>query len=113
MPDAQFLIQSNIPGAAGLFLLHSVPGPYTELSDFAESITDRQLRVLAVAQRTWLSIDNVRIHTSEEDAYRFIGRTLARLAPPDAAVLVHPSKPLVLRFDGTVRRRLANGDRFP
>jgi hypothetical protein len=109
VPDSQFLIQSNVAGAAGMFLLHTVPGPYTEFSDFADSITDPSLRALAVSQQTWLAIDNMHVHTTEADAYRLIGAALAKLAPPDAAVLVHPSKPIVMRFDGDVRSRLASG----
>ena len=30
-------------------------------------------------------------------------------APPDAAVLVHPSKPIVMHFDADIRSRLASG----
>jgi hypothetical protein len=109
VPDSQFLIQSNVAGAAGMFLLHTVPGPYTEFSDFAESITDPSLRTLAVSQQAWLAIDNMHVHTTKADAYRLIGAVLAKLAPPDAAVLVHPSKPIAMRFDDDVRSRLSSG----
>jgi hypothetical protein len=109
VPDSQFLIQSNVSGAAGMFMLHTVPGPYTEFSDFAESITDPSLRTLAVSQQAWLAIDTMHVHTTEADAYRLIGVVLAKLAPPDAAVLVHPSKPIVMRLDEDVRSRLAGG----
>lgn len=109
IPDSQFMIQSNVAGAAGMFLLHTVPGPYTEFSDFAEAITEPKLRALAVAQRAWLSVETMHVHTTDAEAYRLIGALLAKLAPPDAAVLVHPSKPIVTRFDGDVRSRLASG----
>jgi hypothetical protein len=109
VPDSQFMIQSNVSGAAGMFLLHTVPGPYTEFSDFAESITDRSLRALAMSQQAWLAVDSIHVHTTQADAYRLIGAVLAKLAPPDAAVLVHPAKPIAMRFDDEVRRRLASG----
>lgn len=103
------MIQSNVAGAAGMFMLQSVPGPYTMFSDFAEAITEPNLRALAVAQQAWLAVDAIHVHTTEAEAYRLIGSVLAKLAPPDAAVLVHPSKPIVMRFDADVRSRLASG----
>ncbi len=109
VPDSQFMIQSNVTGAAGMFMLHPVPGPYTDFSDFAEAITEPDLRALAVAQQAWLAVDTIHVHTTEAEAYRLIGSVLAKLAPPDAAVLVHPSKPIVMRFDADVRSRLAGG----
>jgi hypothetical protein len=109
VPDSQFMIQSNVAGAAGMFMLHSVPGPYTDFSDFAEAITEPGVRALAVAQQAWLAVDTMHVHTTEAEAYRLIGALLAKLAPPDAAVLVHPSKPIVMRLDGDVRSRLASG----
>src|ERR1700732_2298951 len=36
----QFLIKSNIAGAAGMFMLLSVSGPYTEFSNIAGAIAD-------------------------------------------------------------------------
>lgn len=109
----QFLIQSSAPAAAGTFLLQSVPGPYTKFSDFAAWITNLALRQKAEAQCCWLSVDLVIKHTTEEDAYRFIGRLLAKLAPADAAVLVHPTKPIAIPFDDSVRRRLAADGQIP
>ena len=109
VPDSQFMIQSNVAGAAGMFMLTTVPGSYTAFSDFAEAITDPGLRALAVAQQAWLAVDAMHVHTTEAEAYRLIGAVLAKLAPPDAAVLVHPSKSIVMRFDSDVRSRLASG----
>ena len=105
----QCMIQSNVDGAAGMFMLQSVPGPYTMFSDFADAITEPELRALAVAQQSWLAVDTMHVHTNEAEAYRLIGALLAKLALPDAAVLVHPSKPIVMRFDDDVRSRLAGG----
>ena len=104
----QFLIQCHVPGVAGAFMLNSVRGLYTEVSDFAEAIADRSLRLEAESQCCWLSIDLVHMHTTEEEAYRFIGQVLAKLAPADAAFLVHPVLRTTIAFDADVRRRLAN-----
>jgi hypothetical protein len=109
LPDMPFLIQSDIPGAAGSFLLHSVPEPYTAFSDFAEHIADASLRRLVQAQTRWLSVDLIHRNTTDAEAYRFIGSVLAELAPRDAAALVHPSRLLTIAFDDRVRRALANG----
>jgi hypothetical protein len=107
--EGQFMIQSNVDGAAGMFMLHDVPGPYTLFSDFAEHITDPDLRTLAKSQGVWLGVDNMHVHTTEAEAYRFIGAVLAKLAPPDAAMLVHPSMPIAVRLDDDLRRKLADG----
>ena len=85
------------------------PAPTPQFSDFAEAITDPGLRALAVSQQAWLAVDAMHVHTTEAEAYRLIGAVLAKLAPPDAAVLVHPSKSIVMRFDSDVRSRLASG----
>jgi hypothetical protein len=108
-PGVEFLIQSDIPDARGMFLLHNVPGPYAAFSDFAAHIADASLRELAEAQTCWLSIDLMHRQTPAEEAYRFIGRALAQLAPPDAAVLVHPSRLITVAFNDDVRRQLASG----
>jgi hypothetical protein len=41
---AEFLIQSRVKGAAGTFLLISVPDSYTKFSDFADAIEDEDVR---------------------------------------------------------------------
>lgn len=105
----QFLIKSTIPGAAGFFMLISMPGPYTDFSDFARFIADPSLRRRAEAQRCWLSVDLLHNITTEEEAYRFIAAALAKLAPADAAVLVNPENNAAIVFDDDVRRRLADG----
>ncbi len=110
---AQFLIQSRVPNAAGTFMLTSVPGPYTRFSDFAKHIKDKATRQAAQAQRNWMSVDLIAMHTTENDAYRFIGRALAVLAPHNAAYLVHPTRRVILAFDDDVRRRLASGEQRP
>lgn len=109
VPGATFMIKCAVQGAAGLFMLHNVPGPYTEFSDFVQYIADPALRASAEAQSAWLSIDLIVQSTNAEDAYRFIGKVLARLAPGDAAFLVQPETNGVLLFDESVRRDLAEG----
>jgi hypothetical protein len=107
--SAEFLIQSDIPGAAGMFLLHSVPGPFSAVSNFAAHIADASLRQLAEAQTCWLSVLLMHRDVSPQEAYRFIGSVLAQLAPADAAALVHPSRLITVAFDDQVRRELASG----
>jgi hypothetical protein len=106
----QFFIQANMPGAAGMFLLNNVPGPYSKFSSFAKSIEDTSIRRQATAQCCWLSADLVHKNTSDADAYHFIVQVLAKLAPSDTAFLVHPSKLITIPFDDEVRARLAKGD---
>ncbi len=108
VPGAQFLIWSSVPEASGAFILNSVGRPYTGFSDFAEHIAEPGLRGLARAQRHWLSLDRIG-DASPTEAYRFIGSVLARLAPSDAAALVHPSRMSTLRVNPDVRHRLASG----
>jgi hypothetical protein len=110
VPETEFFIKSVVPGANGMFMLWSVPGPYTCFSDFAEEINDPVLRQLAEEQEYWMSVDLVHDGTTEAEAYRFIGSVLAALAPPDSAVLVHAGKLESIRFNDEVRRRLASGD---
>jgi hypothetical protein len=69
------------------------------------------LHRIAVAQQAWLGLD--RVHGDNDDeAYRFIGKVLAELAPADTAALVHPERLTTLGFDAEVRRQLASGSRF-
>jgi len=105
----QFFIKSNIAGAAGMFMVISVPASYTEFSDFADVIADPALLRNVKAQCCWLSVDLVHRLTTDADAYRFIEQVLAKLAPQDAAFLVHPEKRITMPFNDDIRRRLANG----
>jgi hypothetical protein len=105
----QFFIKSNIAGAAGMFMLISVPASYTEFSDFADVIADSALLRNVKAQCCWLSVDLVHRLTTDADAYRFIEQVLAKLAPQDAAFLVHPEKRITMPFDDDIRRRFSTG----
>jgi hypothetical protein len=108
-----FIIKSTIAGAAGIFILLNVPGPYTDFSDFAESIADRALRRQAEAQTAWFSVDLIGKITTNEEAYRFIGAAVARLAPADAAFLVKPATKQTIVFDDKIRGQLASGQPVP
>lgn len=105
-PGMQFFVNSAIPGAGGTFLLFNVPGPYTDVSGFAQLIDDKAMRASAVAQRSWLSVDKIG-GRSDEEAYKFISAALAVLAPDDAVFLVHADTFRTIRFDAAVRRQLA------
>jgi hypothetical protein len=107
----QFLIQSSIGGAKGIFMLNSVPGPYTKFSDFHRHIRDQPLRELAASQRCWLSVDLVRRHTTDDEAYGFIARVIAHLAPKDTVALVDPDRSATIAFSDDVRGRLNQGAR--
>ena len=111
VPGAQFMIQSRVPGASGTFLLHNVPAPYSEFSDMVERIPDASLRDIAKAQGCWISVDLIG-KSGAAEAYKFIGSVLARIAPPDAAVLLHPSRGTAVRFTADVRRKLAEKGRL-
>jgi hypothetical protein len=108
----QFLIFSNVPGAAGIFLLNNIAGPYTHFSKFAAAIADPALRSAIAKQCCWLSVDLIRLTTSGEDAHRFIEQALAKLAPADAAFLVDPDEGAMIVFDDKVRGRLARGEKL-
>jgi hypothetical protein len=105
----QLFVSAHMSGAAGMFLVISVPGPYTEFSDFQRKISDPLLRRQAEVQKCWLSVDMIHKSTTDEDAYRFIEQVLAKLAPTDAAFLVHPSKLVTIPFDDELRGRMEKG----
>jgi len=108
----QFFISAHMLGAAGMFFLNNVPGPYREFSSFTRSIADPSMRREAAAQRCWLSVDLINKRSNHEKAYRFIEQVLAKFAPADAAFLVHPSKLITIRFDDDLRVRLAKAERI-
>lgn len=108
----QFMIFSAIPGAAGIFLLNNVPGPYTDFSKFAEAISDPSVRSSVDKQCCWMSVDLIHRNTTDEDAYCFIEKVLAQFAPADAAFLVDPDKGATITFDDGIRGRFAKGERI-
>jgi hypothetical protein len=105
--DSLFMLQRS---ATGIFMVHSGPGPYTAFSTFAEHIDDPELRRLAISQEFWLAVDLLYAYGASDEAYGFIGRLLALLAPSDAAVLVHPSRMMTVRFTSDTRKQLASGN---
>ena len=109
VPGASYLVQCTVPQYSGMFLIHNVPGPYSEFSDYLAHLVDPELRELGSKQPCWMSVDMMHRHTTDEDAYRFVSAALAKLAPPDAALLLHPSRYLAVLFAPEVRRTLASG----
>ena len=67
-----------LPGAAGMFFLNNVPGPY-DSQIFAHAIADPSMRRDTAAQRCWLSVDLIHKASNNEKAYRFIERVLAEI----------------------------------
>ena len=108
----QFFVKSIIPGAAGMFLIISVPGPYTEFPICRGDRGSVGSPQGCGAICCWLSVDLIHKITSDDEAYRFIEQVLAKLAPADAAFLVHPEMRVTLGFDDDIRRRLASGRKF-
>jgi len=106
----QFVIQSNVAGASGVFLLNSASRPYRDFSTFTEAIADGPLRRKVEAQCCWLSIDLAFDIANQAAAYRFIEQVLAKLAPSDAAFVVDPQKHITVVFDDELRRRFAGGE---
>ena len=104
--DAQFLIQTSIPGSVGLYMLQSIAAGSTGFSEFADDIDDPALRALICEQQAWLSVDVIDA-AMDQDCRRFIGKVLAELAPADSAILADPDRRTAIRFDEQVRGRLA------
>lgn len=114
VPGATFFIQCSVPGARGTFMMHSVPGPYTDVSDFARQVADAALRKRAERQACWMSVDLRGRHSTagEDEPYRLIGALLAKLAPADAAFIVDLATSEMVEFSQEVRGRLACGERI-
>jgi hypothetical protein len=106
---SSYLVNCTVAHHQGTFLIYNVPGPYGEFSDFLRHIEDAELRAVAAAQPCWMSVDLIDKRSSREDAFRFIGAVLAKLAPPDCTLLVHPSRYMVIPFTSDVRAVLASG----
>jgi hypothetical protein len=109
VPDVTYLVQCGVTGHAGMFLIHNVPGPYDALSDLRVHIEDPDLRRMSSQHTSWLSVDLVHRHASAEDAFRFVALVMAKLAPADSVLLVHPSHALTAPFTDRVRATLASG----
>jgi hypothetical protein len=109
IPEAEYFINSDIPGSRGMFLLTTVPGPYSLFSNFEADIADPALRRRAEEQACWLSVTLVHKSATEAEAHRFIGSVLAHLAPDDSAALVQLSTMTTVAFDADLRRQLATG----
>ncbi|RAI39209.1 hypothetical protein [Rhodoplanes roseus] len=109
----QAIVKSLVPGAAGFFTIHSAHGRYSDVSKAPGRIADPALQRLAMAQTCWLSIDFVHTWGPTTEAYRFIARAMARLAPADTAVLLRPPTQGAAAFDEPLRKRLAAAEDVP
>jgi hypothetical protein len=98
-------VKSLVPDHSGMFLIEAIPRPYTESSDF-RATAPVALKAAIQAHTSWISVDAIQAIDSELDAYRFIGRTLAYLAPVDALALVHPQSGWTEAFTQETRERL-------
>ena len=67
-PGIGFMIQSRVPGASGLFMLHNYPLPYSDFSDMIDLIPDASLRKIAQRQSAWLSVDLI-VQSDAAEAY--------------------------------------------
>jgi hypothetical protein len=97
----QVAIKSLVPAHTGFFLAISAPVPYTNASPFAASLADPELIEIATNHEAWLSIDLIGPVGGVDDAYRLIGKALARLAVHPLGI-VHPHTCTTLRFSDTV-----------
>jgi hypothetical protein len=109
VPGASYMVQCTVPEYSGMFLIHNAPGPYAEFSDYLAHLADSELKDVAAKQPCWMSVDMLHQHGTGNDAYRFVSAVLAKLAPPDAVLLLHPSRYVAVRFSPEVRRTLASG----
>jgi hypothetical protein len=109
VPDASYMVQCVVPGHGGVFLIHNVPGPYSDFSDFLSFMDDPELKALAAKQPCWMSVDLMHSYTTAEEGLRFITVVIAKLAPADVVLLVHPSRYMVALFTPELRAVLASG----
>lgn len=109
VPGSSVFVQCSVPAHSGAFLIYHVAGPYSDVSEFLAHVEDSDLRDLAVSQPCWFSVDLLRHHDSVDAAKRFISVALANLAPPDASLIVHPTRFQVARFSWENRQLLASG----
>ena len=105
----QLAIQCLVDGYAGFYYVNGVPGPYAAFSNFLFEVHDSGLRKLCSEQPFWFSVDVLRKHGTDEDAYRFAGLLLSALAHEDSAVLVQPFQGSCQRLTPKLRRQLAAG----
>lgn len=106
-PDpTQFMVKSLVASHSGLFFIICRPEAYVNVSNFAPNDRDPRLQELLGQHHAWHSVDLIAPISGTEDAYRFIGKTLAKLAPEDSVALIHPQTKALVRFDAETRVRL-------
>jgi hypothetical protein len=91
---AEFLVKSTVLRHSGMFLVNAIPGPYGEGLP---------------GHSAWTSVDRVAAIGSDDDAYRFIGKTLAKVGGRAVAV-VHPATGKSVPFDDATPQRLRSED---
>jgi len=67
---------------------------------------DQRLQDLVRNHKAWISVDLIAPIGATEDAYRFIGKALAKMAPEDSVALVHPQTNAMVPFDSETRSKL-------
>jgi hypothetical protein len=106
-PDqTQLMAKSLVASHSGLFFVICRPGAYGDVSSYASHGRDPRLQDLLRQHNAWLSVDLVAPIGGTEDAYRFIGKALAKLAPDDAVALVHPQTNAMVPFYSETRAKL-------
>ena len=99
----------------GIFLVHNHAHPYCdELEKVAGSISDRALGEKVRKHRAWISVDlmdrDKMMFRTEADAWRFIGKVLAELAPEDAVAIYVPAKGVLMAFDNSSKTKLRDSN---
>ena len=107
---AMLFVKSIVPSHSGVFLVSFVPGPYTKFSDFADHVSAPRLLDLVHRHNAWLSVDLISEVEPEDDPYRFIGKTLAQLAPESSLAIVYPAKYIMVPFAESSRIHLRADD---
>jgi hypothetical protein len=103
---AQLFVKSAVPSHSGVFFVNFIASPYTKFSEFAAHISAPPLLDLVRQHAAWLSLDLIGEIGSEDDAYRFIGKALAQLAPLGSLAIVHPEKHIIVPFAESSRDHL-------
>jgi uncharacterized protein YegJ (DUF2314 family) len=98
----------------GVFMVNSLPVPYTDSPDeFAEGIADKRLRGAVAAHRAWISVvamGETNDEASETKAYRGIARMIAELAGPDCLAIYCPELGRCNEYDQKLLETLRSPD---
>lgn len=73
------------------FLIHNVPAPYVNnAAEASESFPELRVRKAVRDHQAWLSMDILHAGAATPEAYRLVGRVLARLVDTNCLALYHP-----------------------